>query len=142
MQRWKKIMLLALLPYCILGWNIGKIKYEIWHGENGWRAMKEKALAAGPEEYLIRKVFFPGSVANMGIAVSADKKLVGGPIFLHTSPPKFFYCIIHAGVGPVLSPVWYIFMEIIMLGLLFPVVGVCVLFFQIFPKIFFFIFPL
>lgn len=114
MKRPYKIGLIAvgIFFYLVVGWKIGNVKYDLWHGNNGYAALKDLKKANHVHEALLRMYYFPVSTFDASYKDSWDEdkgNVSSSPLLLVASsriPGKQTYAVIHAVIGPVGSLVW------------------------------------
>ncbi len=111
------LWLVAIYIYLSLGWQIGAIKWDMWHGHNGYHALKDLEKTDDNLELGLRRYFFPitSAVAFQRVNPWGDSSngerndliLLSGSNLKRTG-----YCSLHAIVGPIGSFLWFIMVSV------------------------------
>lgn len=142
MKKGCRVGLIAVLAffYLILGWNIGKIKYDMWNGENGYSSLKNLEKPKNKDELVTRQFLFPLSsfdaLHNQHADGSASSKNRLTPTVSSVGPEdKHIYLLIQAIFSPLWTLVWVIFTKLFVINILFeifvPLVGGIFLLFKL-----------
>lgn len=124
---------IAVALYLVLGWHIGKTKYDIWFGLNGYVQLKNAELAQNRAEEIRRKLLFPVVHKNTAAATTAKtlKNQEGDrPFFLRrlqAGSAPIWYLALHSVLGPVFLLVWWFLVGLVIIDGLLSVFGIIAL---------------
>lgn len=122
------VISVAVLLYLVLGWHIGKIKYDMWFGLNGWASLKTGEIANSRGESFNRKILFPVIHMNVINKVGAEKLRNGEgdmPFILRNLQQKnsapISYLVLYTVIGPIFSLIFFVLGWLILDGVLLTV---------------------
>lgn len=129
------LVCIGIFLYLVIGWNIGKLKYDLWYGRSGLAALSQNRDPKSLGEFLMRDIFFPASAQlfsalRQGVIIDFD---VNGPLVTKLRYNPLRYKALHAVVGLPATIVW-----LIVFKFLLPLLTLCLaalkgIFFSLFP---------